>query len=67
MEKKSVGRPLARAKTRQEVAREYGIDRKTFYQWLKRAKINLPLGLICPSNLNDIYCIYGNPHSLEHR
>jgi transposase-like protein len=29
------------AKTRQQIADEYGIDRKTLYRWLKKAGIQL--------------------------
>jgi hypothetical protein len=60
---KNMERSMVRARTRQEIAGEYGIDRKTFYQWLKRARLNVPGGLICPSLLEEIYNTFGNPHS----
>ena len=49
------------AKTRQQIANEYGVDRKTFNNWLKRAQINVPAGLICPSVYESIYKAFGYP------
>ena len=36
------------AKTRQQIALEYGICTKTFNKWLKNADIKLPIGSITP-------------------
>lgn len=52
---------LLRAKTRGEVANEYGIKVRTFYRWLKKANIKLPSGLIKPCNLQIIYNSFGTP------
>jgi len=36
------------AKTRQEIAQEYGISRRTFYNWLQREGIKLTNRLVTP-------------------
>jgi DNA invertase Pin-like site-specific DNA recombinase len=41
-------KPIINLKTRQQLADEIGISRKTLYRWFKREKIVLPHGLICP-------------------
>lgn len=51
------------AKTRQQIAYEYGVDRKTFNNWLKRSKLNIPTGLIYPSVTELIYNTFGYPKS----
>lgn len=51
-----------RTKTRQEVACEYGIDRKTLNRWLKRTNLSITNGLICPSEMELIYQTFGNPY-----
>lgn len=53
------------AKTRQQIANEYGVDRKTFNNWLKRANLNVPSGLICPSATESIYNTFGHPNSKQ--
>jgi len=50
-----------KAKTRHQMAREFGVNRKTFCRWLERANLNLPNGLICPMNVMLIYNTLGNP------
>ena len=49
------------AKSRQEIAEEYCISTKTLNRWLKRAKLNIPNGLITPLNLLKIYGVFGLP------
>ena len=49
------------SKTRAELATEYGITRKTLYNWLKRAKIKLQPGRISPKKLKEIYNYFGEP------
>lgn len=51
-----------RAKTRQEISCEYGMDRKTFYRWLKKSNLQLSKGLLYPTEVEKIYKTYGNPH-----
>jgi DNA invertase Pin-like site-specific DNA recombinase len=53
-----------KAKTRDEVAIEYGIDVRTLYRWLKKEGINLPQGLIKPAHLKIIYETFGIPNVL---
>lgn len=54
-----------RAKTRQEMADEYGIGRKTFYRWMKRAGIQVTNGLLYPLEIEVIYNTFGNPYSAD--
>ncbi|MER0442882.1 phBC6A51 family helix-turn-helix protein [Emticicia sp. W12TSBA100-4] len=39
---------MTQLKTRQQIADEMGISRKTLYRWLKKKEIKLSTGLICP-------------------
>jgi len=49
-------------KTRQELANDYGIDRRTLYRWFKEAQIVLSgRGIIKPKELQVIYKILGKP------
>ena len=51
-----------KAKTRQELATEFGINRKTLYRWLKKAQIVLSgNNMINPKELKMIYLTFGNP------
>lgn len=54
-----------KAKTRGEVAIEYGIEVRTLYRWLNKANIKLPNGLIKPCHLKIIYDTFGFPKRLE--
>jgi len=49
------------AKTRKEVAGEYGISIRTLYRWFKKANLHIPPGLIDPNHLHIIYEIFGDP------
>lgn len=49
-------------KTRQELAGEYGVDRKTFYRWIKMAQLPITSGLIYPSEIKLIYKAFGYPY-----
>lgn len=44
-----------KAKTRQQIADEFGISRKTLYNWLKRENITMKNGLIMPKEQEIIY------------
>lgn len=46
------------------MAKEYGVDRKTFYFMLKRMNINIPPGLILPKFQELIYSHLGKPKKL---
>jgi DNA invertase Pin-like site-specific DNA recombinase len=52
---------ILKAKTRKEVASEYGISVKTLNRWQKKENINLPPGLIKPLHLQIIYDTFGGP------
>lgn len=48
-------------KTRQQLADEFGISVRTLYRWLTKWNVNLPGGLIRPSDQDAIYQILGKP------
>ncbi len=48
-------------KTREELADEYGISRKTLYNWLKKLDCSFPQGLLSPKCLKIVYKKYGDP------
>ncbi len=52
---------MHKAKTRQEIANEYGVDRKTLYRWLKRENIEISKGLVTPKEQDVIYEKLGKP------
>ena len=52
---------MDRSKTRQELANEYGVSRRTFYCWLKQADITFPPGLLMPRHIEKIYDHFGIP------
>jgi len=49
------------AKTRSQMAIEYGIHRKTFSRWLKKAGIVVDGYLIPPKAQEMIYQLFGDP------
>ena len=51
------------AKTRSELAQEYGVCRRTFYSLLKKRNIQLTTGLITPNEQQLIYNKLGKPSS----
>lgn len=56
---------MGRSKTREEVAREYGVSRRTFYGWLKQADIHIQRGLLTPRDIQKIYDHFGRPEALS--
>jgi hypothetical protein len=52
---------IIKAKTRAEVANEYGIGVRTLYRWLIKANIKVPKDLIKPLHLQIIYKKFGKP------
>jgi hypothetical protein len=52
-------------KTKQQMANEYGICIKTFDKLLKKKRIKLDRGLICPKDQVIIYNRLGNPNSIQ--
>ncbi|MFD2035021.1 hypothetical protein ACFSKL_09475 [Belliella marina] len=51
-----------KCKTRTEIAREYGVDRKTLRYMLKKAGIELSSGLVTPMEQSEIYKKLGVPN-----
>jgi predicted site-specific integrase-resolvase len=49
------------AKTKQQIANEYGICTKTLNKWLKEGKIRINRGLINPKGQERIYKKLGIP------
>jgi abortive infection bacteriophage resistance protein len=56
-----------KAKTREEMANLYGVNRKTFVRWLKVRNIKIPEGLICPKDQKLIVEVLGLPQENETR
>lgn len=52
---------LLKAKSRQELAKEYGICARTLKRRLDKHSITLPPGLVLPSFVRKIYQIFGKP------
>jgi hypothetical protein len=52
-------------KTKQQMADEYGVCRKTFNRLLWKKQIKLDRGLISPKDQQVIYEKLGNPNSLQ--
>ena len=49
------------AKTREQVAEEYGISVKTLKKWIKDSGVELPTGVISPAWIERIYQLFGHP------
>lgn len=58
---------MEKSKTRQEMAAEYGVDRKTFYGMLKKVGVCIPPGLVSPKYQELIYRHFGKPNSVIER
>ncbi len=53
---------ILQAKTRNEVAAEYGISTRTLKRWLQKHNITITeRNLISPKDLKVIYVAFGNP------
>jgi abortive infection bacteriophage resistance protein len=50
------------AKSRQQIASEYGVCTKTLNKWLKTACLTIPAGLIIPCHQKMIYNKLGAPN-----
>jgi hypothetical protein len=59
--------PKPAAKTRAQMAYEYGVCRRTFYALLKKHEIYLSKGLIMPREQTVIYKKLGRPRSLSQK
>lgn len=51
------------AKSRQEIASEYGISAKTLTRWLQKRQIKIPSGLVTPKEQEIIYAALGDPRA----
>jgi hypothetical protein len=52
---------ISGAKSRMEVAEEYGICERTLYRWFKKANLYIAPGLIDLYHLQIIYKTFGDP------
>lgn len=52
-------------KTKQQMADEYGVCRKTFNKFLQKKQIKLERGLISPKDQMNIYSKLGIPNSFQ--
>jgi hypothetical protein len=52
-------------KTKQQMADEYGVCRKTFNKLLRKKQIMLDRGLISPKDQKNIYDELGTPSGIE--
>lgn len=50
------------AKTRQQIAQEFGISARTLSRWLKKTNITLPNRLLGPKEQLLIYKEFGDPN-----
>jgi|GEM_PF-1540475 len=48
-------------KTRKQLADEYGISRKTLYNWLQAHDVKLPRRLLTVAEQQQIYAVLGPP------
>jgi transposase-like protein len=54
-----------KAKTRQQVADEYGVSVKTLYRWIICHKLSIEKGLLTPKEQQRIYKLFGKPHNIN--
>ena len=52
---------MSKVKTRSQLAEEYGISRKTLYNWLKSNKIEVRGGQLTPLDQKKIHDKFGQP------
>ncbi|MEM7187092.1 MAG: helix-turn-helix domain-containing protein [Bacteroidota bacterium] len=57
-----MGNTHIHAKTRQQIAEEYGISPRTLRRWLKNSNIQLPNRLLGPKEQLKIYQEFGDPN-----
>jgi len=56
---------MMKAKTRAQIAVEYGISPRTLRRWFLKSKLKVPSGLLKPNTLRSIYDAFGNPVNSE--
>ena len=52
---------MSKVKTRTQLADEYGISRKTLYNWLKSNKVEVRSGQLTPLDQKKIHDKFGKP------
>lgn len=52
---------LCNAKSRSQLAGEYGIHRKTLAAWIKRHQLSITAGNLCAKEQEIIYKAFGKP------
>lgn len=57
---------MNKVKSRQQIAEEYGVCRKTLYNWLKQEDISLKHRLVSPKEQKEIYEKLGMPSELNY-
>lgn len=62
---KQTTKEMAKVKTRSQLADEYGICRKTLYNWLTSKKIIVSRGHLTPHDQKTIYDEFGPPRKIE--
>ncbi|SDC54031.1 Helix-turn-helix domain-containing protein [Algoriphagus faecimaris] len=50
-----------RAKSRQEIAQEFGISAKTLTRWIQKENLPITRGLVSPKEQSLIYLKFGVP------
>lgn len=53
---------MSNVKTREQIASEFGISRKTLYNWLKDEKLPIKGRLVSPKEQKVIYDKFGKPN-----
>lgn len=51
-----------KAKSRQEIAHEYGVSSRTLTRWIQKSGLVIPRGLVSPKNQDFIYEKFGKPN-----
>lgn len=54
-----------KAKSRQEIAEEYGVSTRTLSRWIQNHDLLIPKGLICPKDQEVIYEKFGKAQKEE--
>jgi hypothetical protein len=52
---------MLKAKSRQEIAEEYGISTRTLSRWFQKSNLIVPNGLLSPKIQEVIYQKFGKP------
>lgn len=50
-----------KAKSRQEIAQEYGVSARALSRWIQKSGLPIPNGLVSPKGQQKIYEEFGKP------